>query len=329
MEKKEEPYLIVEPDLSQKQNKGSRRASIRKFFDFVDKDRRGSVRKEDVHEGISHFGLDTILDLSEIDKMFADVSKDNEGYARVDDLIRSESSNSISSGLAHSVDQVLGQFTTNAERIISGLIRIKNKYLTEDPSLSRELDFAILHIQKRDLYSSSSSYKVQSPELKRLQSTEKGRDYLSFLSEYSEVNEDLNREHTLKLARENSSMKRGLTRGDTSPLKNEGNDIFKLFKTVETAKEYLSELDEPAFNILEFNEKIERKNTLIYLSTLLFDRHQCFDIISHEPYMRFIKKVKEGYVESNPYHNDVHGVDVMQGAHMFLMAGKLDKLAEL
>ena len=189
--------------------------------------------------------------------MFAEVEKDSQGYARVDDLIRSESSDSLSSGLARSLDQIVCQFTTNAERIISGLLRVKNKYLTEDPHLSHELDFAILHIQKRDLYSSSNSYKAQSPELKRLQSTEKGRNYLSFLSEYSEVNEDNNKEQTLKLARENSSMRGGLMRGDTSPLKNEGNDIFKLFKRVESAKEHLGELDEPTFNLLEFNELIE------------------------------------------------------------------------
>ena len=63
--------------LTSKQLQKVRRASIRKFFDLVDRDRRGSIRKEDVWGGISNLGLESVLDLSEVEKMFEDVEKDS------------------------------------------------------------------------------------------------------------------------------------------------------------------------------------------------------------------------------------------------------------
>ena len=114
-----------------------------------------------------------------------------------------------------------------------------------------------------------------------------------------------------------------------SQLKSAGNDISKLFKSVDSVKELLKDIDECTFSVLEFSRHLERKNVLMYLSTHLFARHHCFDILNHEPFVHFIRKVRDGYDESNPYHNDIHGVDVMQGAHMFLIKGKLARVAQL
>ena len=91
MEKKEHSKL------TEKRLQKVRRASIRKFFDLVDRDRRGSIRKEDVWGGISNIGLESVLDLSEVEKMFEDVEKDSQGYARIEDLVVHESSESVSS----------------------------------------------------------------------------------------------------------------------------------------------------------------------------------------------------------------------------------------
>ena len=99
-----------------------------------------------------------------------------------------------------------------------------------------------------------------------LQSTEKGRECVSFLQEYSAVGEDLNRERTLRMARQKSSLKprRQLEAGGflsapaSSPLKAAGNDLTKLFKQVQGAKEPLAAVSEPSFSVLEFSRRVER-----------------------------------------------------------------------
>ena len=147
MEKKD--YLSA--DLTEERLKEVRRQSMKKFWEMVDREQRGSLRKEDLWDEISNFGLDSVLDLNEVEQMFQDVEKDSQGYARVEDLVGLDSSGShLSSSVAQSVDFVLGlgNFTTNAERIISALTSVKKKYLQNDSFLSDEIDFAIDSIRK-------------------------------------------------------------------------------------------------------------------------------------------------------------------------------------
>ena len=129
-------------------------------------------------------GIESVLDLNEVEQMFEDVEKDSQGYARVADLAGLDSSGShMSSSLAQSVDLALGlgAFTTNAERIISALASVKKKYLAKDDFLSGEIDFAIERIRKQDIYAPISTLHCESPELMHFQKTDKGRDYVSFL----------------------------------------------------------------------------------------------------------------------------------------------------
>ena len=97
MEKKD--YLSA--DLTEERLKEVRRQSMKKFWEMVDREQRGSLRKEDLWDEISNFGLDSVLDLNEVEQMFQDVEKDNQGYARVEDLAGLDSSGShLSSSVA-------------------------------------------------------------------------------------------------------------------------------------------------------------------------------------------------------------------------------------
>jgi len=51
-----------------------------------------------------------------------------------------------------------------------------------------------------------------------------------------------------------------------------------------------------------------------------------FDIISEQKLAQFLSRVKNTYVESVQYHNDLHGADVMQVAYCMLKMGLKESL---
>ena len=53
------------------------------------------------------------------------------------------------------------------------------------------------------------------------------------------------------------------------------------------------------------------------------------DLIEESKVEKFFKAVQKGYREDVPYHNDLHGADVLQYARVFLMQNDLVQILNL
>ena len=89
-------------------------------------------------------------------------------------------------------------------------------------------------------------------------------------------------------------------------------------------KKILSEIDDINFNIFEFKEKLNLKNSsLMYvISNYIFEKLNLFTIISKENLKSFTKKVDSLY-NLNPYHNSIHACDVFQTCYIIISKGNL------
>lgn len=74
---------------------------------------------------------------------------------------------------------------------------------------------------------------------------------------------------------------------------------------------------------------IGREKTLPLLSVHLFLRHNLIKHVNEHKLSRFLTEVQSIYRQDVTYHNDLHGIDVAQMAHLFLVQGGLTQLLEL
>jgi len=88
------------------------------------------------------------------------------------------------------------------------------------------------------------------------------------------------------------------------------------------------------FNIFEANEKLGRDNTLGYIfqdivkNLILEDKNMTL-LIKEDTLKNFSYHIRIGYVKDNPYHNDLHGTDVLQTSYAWMKTAKIDDLIEI
>jgi hypothetical protein len=77
------------------------------------------------------------------------------------------------------------------------------------------------------------------------------------------------------------------------------------------------------FNIFNFEKELGRKNVLLIVARVLFENLSLnLDDFSLE---NFLFKVRDGYKDTNPYHNSMHGVDVCHNFAMMYINSNLDQ----
>jgi len=101
--------------------------------------------------------------------------------------------------------------------------------------------------------------------------------------------------------------------------------------TLEEHKEILKNAGSLEFNIFKFSQDIGRDKAFIllpmhFMATLKLDDHLDID---EEKFVKFGEQIYSGYRRDVEYHNDIHGLDVMQFAYVVLTKFGLIKLAEL
>jgi len=93
-------------------------------------------------------------------------------------------------------------------------------------------------------------------------------------------------------------------------------------------EELINTADSIDFNIFEIEKKVGRKNVLPMVSHYILKKNNAFSMIDEEAFYNFIIKIRDGYKESNPYHNDLHAADVIQFCNFMLQNG-LREIAKL
>jgi len=82
------------------------------------------------------------------------------------------------------------------------------------------------------------------------------------------------------------------------------------------------------FDIFDVSQKLGRENALTYVfqdivKHLVADDKNTTLIIKEDTLKNFSNAVKVGYIKENPYHNDLHGADVLQTAYSWMEATKV------
>jgi hypothetical protein len=72
-------------------------------------------------------------------------------------------------------------------------------------------------------------------------------------------------------------------------------------------------------------QKVAGENTFLFLSYAICMEYFT-NVAPNEVIESFIRKIQKGYIESNPYHNSLHGADVGQTMIHFIFKCGLDSL---
>jgi hypothetical protein len=89
---------------------------------------------------------------------------------------------------------------------------------------------------------------------------------------------------------------------------------FDFLKHEEDVKDIL----EKDFNIFEFEKSIGRENVLSTIAMFSFQLSKTLDLLNFFNITQFLDKLRTGYKETNPYHNDLHGADVCQTVLLYI-----------
>jgi hypothetical protein len=81
------------------------------------------------------------------------------------------------------------------------------------------------------------------------------------------------------------------------------------------------------FDIFELDSLLKNK-TLITMATEIFSRRDFFfkGFIDQEKFTNFIKEITNGYNRNIPYHNDLHGADVLQTLNYIIITSEIKKV---
>lgn len=82
------------------------------------------------------------------------------------------------------------------------------------------------------------------------------------------------------------------------------------------------------FNIFAFSKQVGRANALVLGATAIFNSLNIDTQLNREYLPNFLKEVKDKYVD-NPYHNDLHGLDVCQTLALYVHHSDLIGLISL
>lgn len=91
-------------------------------------------------------------------------------------------------------------------------------------------------------------------------------------------------------------------------------------------KANLKKINEFDYDIFQLNTLVGKK-TLPLMTADIFEKNNYFNkLVSKTKFKNFILKINDGYDRNVPYHNDLHGADVMQTLHCLLVKGEIQKV---
>ena len=92
-------------------------------------------------------------------------------------------------------------------------------------------------------------------------------------------------------------------------------------------------IDEKDFDIINFDSKVGKENTLVLIGKYIFNYFNFGEIINMTKFENWCQKITEGYNRSNSYHTDLHAADITHTSFIYFKIGlvndiiKLDKIS--
>ena len=83
------------------------------------------------------------------------------------------------------------------------------------------------------------------------------------------------------------------------------------------------------FDIFEFEKQVGKENTLSLIGSFIFKKFDFSKIIKYKKFGNWSKKLTEGYLRSNPYHNDLHAADVTQTCFLYILQKGVQEISRV
>ena len=92
---------------------------------------------------------------------------------------------------------------------------------------------------------------------------------------------------------------------------------------------YNESIESKDFDIFNFENTVGKENTLPFIGSFIFKKFDFSKIFKYQKFNNWSKKIAEGYLRSNPYHNDRHAADVTQTCFLYLLQEGVQEISKV
>lgn len=204
--------------------------------------------------------------------------------------------------------------TTPFEKAMKILSDIK-KFLfiaQAEQDLVEDLEWVIDKVQTNSLYGYEISQKSVGTQLVN---TDNIQTFLEYLNIHSEKPIQ---DHSSKIFKSQILRTSDLKLLQAKQRKTNSVDLPKNSFDYLSLEESIKDLTDKNFDIFEFSKIVGRERVLPSVGILAFQTSKTIDYLNTLNLTPFLEKIRNGYKETNPYHNDLHGADVCQTVAQYL-----------
>ena len=220
---------------------------------------------------------------------------------------------------------------TNVSHIYLNLNRTKDSKI----KLTRPLD-GIMDNHNANNRSKGTAEKAMNKKskFKKLYNDKKVLNYTNnYISQNNEKNE--NKKNLIMTGIENTHLNKSTLGMKKSETEEQYVNIEKLslFRNVndlyQKSLNYFDNIDDKNFDIFEFEKKVGKENTLLFMSKFIFNYFNFGEIINQTKFDNWCDKLAKGYKRSNFYHHDLHAADISQTSYIYFKFGLVHEIAKL
>ena len=102
--------------------------------------------------------------------------------------------------------------------------------------------------------------------------------------------------------------------------------IISIIEFVNSNNGIFDNIETENFDIFELEKKVGRSNVLPLIGYYVFNHLGFHDILNYNKFENWCKKIDEGYLLTNSYHNSLHAADITQTCLNYLKLGKIDEI---
>lgn len=92
---------------------------------------------------------------------------------------------------------------------------------------------------------------------------------------------------------------------------------------------YNDSIESKDFDIFNLEKEVGNENILPLIGTFIYKRFDFSKIIQYQKFINWSKKIAQGYLRTNPYHNDRHGADVTQTCFLYLLQEGVQQISKV
>ena len=88
-------------------------------------------------------------------------------------------------------------------------------------------------------------------------------------------------------------------------------------------------IDDKNFNIFDFESKVGKENTLLFIGKYIFNYFKFGEIINQAKYDNWVERIAKGYDRKNFYHHDLHAADITHTSYIYFRYGLINEIVKL